>query len=97
VIVTNVGVLGIEQGFAPLIPAGRTAALLTLGQVRDKVIAVEGRPEVRPVLTICGTFDHRVVDGAHLGKISSTLERVLEDPEAHFGRAELTARRDPGS
>jgi pyruvate dehydrogenase E2 component (dihydrolipoamide acetyltransferase) len=87
VIVTNVGVLGIEQGFAPLIPAGRTAALLTLGQVRDKVIAKGGRPEVRPVLTVCGTFDHRVVDGAHLGKISSTLKSVLEDPEAHFGPA----------
>ena len=36
VIVTNVGVLGIDQGFAPLIPSGRTAALLTVGRVRDK-------------------------------------------------------------
>jgi pyruvate dehydrogenase E2 component (dihydrolipoamide acetyltransferase) len=81
VIVTNVGVLGIEQGFAPLIPAGRTAALLTLGAVRDKVIAVDGRPEVRPVLTLCGTFDHRVVDGAHLGKISAMLRKLLENPE----------------
>ena len=80
VVVTNVGVLGVEQGFAPLIPAGRTAALLTLGEVRDKVIAVEGRPAVRPVLTIGGTFDHRVVDGAHLGKISASLRRVLSDP-----------------
>ncbi|MCA9593540.1 MAG: 2-oxo acid dehydrogenase subunit E2 [Myxococcales bacterium] len=82
VIVTNVGVLGVEQGFAPLIPAGRTPALLTLGAVREKVIAVDGRPQVRPVLTLCGTFDHRVVDGAHLGKISTTLRRLLENPDA---------------
>ncbi len=84
VIVTNVGVLGIEQGFAPLIPSGRTAALLTLGAVRDKVIAVDGQPCVRPVLTICGSFDHRVVDGAHLGRISATLRTVLEAPEEHL-------------
>ncbi len=84
VVVTNVGVLGVEQGFAPLIPAGRTAAVLTLGEVRDKVIAVNGEPVVRPVLTIGGTFDHRVVDGAHLGKISAILRRVLSDPARQF-------------
>jgi pyruvate dehydrogenase E2 component (dihydrolipoamide acetyltransferase) len=85
VIVTNVGVLGIEQGFAPLMPQGRTPALFTVGQIRDKAIAENGHAVVRPVLTLGGTFDHRVVDGYHLGKISSRLREVLEDPTAHLG------------
>ncbi len=80
VIVTNVGVLGIEQGFAPLMPQGRTPALFTVGKIRDKVVAVDGRPEVRPVLTLGGTFDHRVVDGYHLGKISERIRELLEAP-----------------
>jgi pyruvate dehydrogenase E2 component (dihydrolipoamide acetyltransferase) len=80
VVVTNVGVFGIERGFAPLIPTGRTAALLTLGKIHDAVVAVDGRPTVRPVLSIGGTFDHRVVDGYHLGRISAVLRRVLENP-----------------
>jgi pyruvate dehydrogenase E2 component (dihydrolipoamide acetyltransferase) len=80
VIVTNVGVLGIEQGFAPLMPQGRTPALLTVGKIRDKVLAVNGEAAVRPTLTIGGTFDHRVVDGYHLGKISERLGELLHDP-----------------
>jgi pyruvate/2-oxoglutarate dehydrogenase complex dihydrolipoamide acyltransferase (E2) component len=93
-IVSNIGVFGIEQGFAPLIPAGRTAALFTIGAIRKKPIAVGDDLRVRPVLTICGTFDHRVVDGYHLGKISSTLKNVLEHPARHLGHPvrEVAAR-----
>lgn len=95
IVVTNVGVLGVEQGFAPLIPAGRTAALLTVGKVRDKVIAVGGTPQVRPVVTLGGTFDHRVVDGAHLGKIASRLREILEAPGAEL--ADLGAATAPAA
>ncbi|MBL8744300.1 MAG: 2-oxo acid dehydrogenase subunit E2 [Myxococcales bacterium] len=77
-IVTNVGTLGIEQGFGPLMEHGRTAVLITVGMVRDKVVAVDGRPEVRPVLTLGATFDHRVVDGFTLGRLSATIRRTLE-------------------
>lgn len=94
-IITNVGVLGIEQGFAPLMPQGRHPAIFTIGKIRDKVIAVDGRPEVRPVLTLGGTFDHRVVDGYHLGKISSRLRELLEaEVEAQVDRP--TAQRANG-
>lgn len=85
VVVTNVGVLGVEQGFAPFMPQGRAAAMLTVGKIRDKVIPVDGEPKVRPVLTIGGTFDHRVVDGFHLGRMSQLLTDVLSDPDSHLG------------
>jgi pyruvate dehydrogenase E2 component (dihydrolipoamide acetyltransferase) len=86
VVVTNVGVLGIEQGFAPLIPTGRAAALITVGKIRDKVIAVAGEPRVRPVLTLGATFDHRIVDGHHLGRINERLQAILEAPAEHLDR-----------
>jgi pyruvate dehydrogenase E2 component (dihydrolipoamide acetyltransferase) len=78
-------VFGIEQGFAPLIPAGRTSAIFTVGAIREKAIVVAGEIRVRRVLTVCGTFDHRVVDGYHLGRISSKLKAVLESPAEHLG------------
>lgn len=84
VVVTNVGVLGVEQGFAPFMPQGRAAAMLTVGKIRDKVIAVNGEPRVRPVLTIGGTFDHRIVDGFHLGRMSRVLHEILSDPAKHL-------------
>ncbi len=84
VVVSNIGVFGLEQGFAPLIPAGRTSAILTIGAIRNKVIALGTEMAVRPVLTICGTFDHRVVDGYHLGRIAETLKNVLENPARYL-------------
>jgi 2-oxoacid dehydrogenases acyltransferase (catalytic domain) len=82
VVVTNVGSLGVEQGFGPLVPTGRCGALITVGAIRDKVIAVDGEPAVRPVLTLGATFDHRLVDGYQLGRISRALRRLLEQPQA---------------
>jgi len=87
VMVTNVGVFDIEQGFAPLLPLARSPALMTIGKIRDKVIAVDGAPVVRPVVTIGGTFDHRVIDGYHLGQIGKAFRRVMEDPAKEFLRA----------
>lgn len=84
-IVTNVGVLGLEQGFAPLMPHGRSPCIVTVGRVRDRVWPVDGEPRVRPVLTLGATFDHRIVDGHHLGKISARLRDVLDDPALHLG------------
>jgi pyruvate/2-oxoglutarate dehydrogenase complex dihydrolipoamide acyltransferase (E2) component len=85
VMITNVGAFGIEQGFAPLMPLSRVPALLCVGAIRPGVLAVDGAPAVRPVLTIGGTFDHRVIDGAHAGRLSAEVRAILEDPEAHLG------------
>jgi pyruvate dehydrogenase E2 component (dihydrolipoamide acetyltransferase) len=97
VIVTNVGVLGVDRGLAPLIPHGRTAALLTVGKIHDEVVPAGGRPAVRPVLTLGGTFDHRVVDGLELGRISVRLREILADPAKHLGAPALAAPVASGS
>ena len=93
VVVTNVGVLDVEQGLAPFLPSGRAAAMLTVGKIRDKVMAVDGEPAVRPVLTIGGTFDHRIVDGFHLGRMSRTLREVLSDPARYLDDAAAASAR----
>jgi pyruvate dehydrogenase E2 component (dihydrolipoamide acetyltransferase) len=44
-------------------------------------VAVEGRVEVRPVLTIGAAFDHRVADGYQAGRMAKRFRDVLEDPD----------------
>lgn len=85
IMITNVGVFGIERGFAPLMPISRTPALLTIGAIRDGVVAINGKPEVRPMISIGGTFDHRVIDGFGVGRIAQMIRRVLENPEGELG------------
>lgn len=77
--VTNVGVFGVDTAFAPFTPVARCPILVLVTQVRPRPWVVEDRVEPRPVLRLCATFDHRVIDGAHAGKLSATMRRWLED------------------
>ncbi len=82
--VTNVGTFGLPSGFAPLVPFARTPILLTVGAVQPRPVAVGDRVEVRPMLTIGGTFDHRVLDGYQAGKLAARFRAIMESPDEHL-------------
>jgi pyruvate/2-oxoglutarate dehydrogenase complex dihydrolipoamide acyltransferase (E2) component len=79
-VVTNVGSFGIDTAFAPFIPAGRTSMLLLLTEVKPRPMVVDGRVEARPVLRLCATFDHRIVDGSAAGVVAKELRELVERP-----------------
>ncbi|MCC6903786.1 MAG: 2-oxo acid dehydrogenase subunit E2 [Polyangiaceae bacterium] len=79
--VTSVAGFGLTVGQAPLFPPSRTPICLTVGAVRDAPTAVDGRVEVRPVLSIGASFDHRVADGYQAGRMAKRFKEVLENPE----------------
>lgn len=79
--VTSVASFGLTVGHAPLFPPSRVPIVLTVGAVTPAPVAVEGRVEVRPVLTIGAAFDHRVADGYQAGRMARRFRDVLEDPD----------------
>jgi len=79
--VTSVAGFGLTVGQAPLFPPSRTPVILTVGAVREAPLAIEGRVEVRPVLTIGASFDHRVADGYQAGQMAKRFRAVLENPD----------------
>jgi pyruvate dehydrogenase E2 component (dihydrolipoamide acetyltransferase) len=81
-IVTSVGMFGIDTAFAPLVPLARCAMLILVPEVRERAWVVDGRVVPRPVLRLCATFDHRVVDGFAAGSLARTLRGLLDDPRA---------------
>jgi pyruvate dehydrogenase E2 component (dihydrolipoamide acetyltransferase) len=81
-IITNVGTFGIDTAFAPFLPLGRCALLLLLSEIRERPWAENGRVESRPVLRLCGTFDHRVIDGYAAGKLARAIRDGIEHPDA---------------
>lgn len=83
VMVTNVSKFGIDIAYAPLIGVSRVPFIVLVGQVRDRPWAVDGRVEVRPVITLNATFDHRMGDGNKIGKIVRRVVAYMEDPYAH--------------
>ncbi len=76
--VSNLGMYGVDA-FAAIVNPPQ-AAILAVGRITDRVIPVAGRPEVRPTLAVCLSFDHRVVDGARGAQFLDTLAGLVEEP-----------------
>lgn len=73
---SNLGMLGVEAG-TPLVTAPQ-ATVVFAGAIVEKPMAVGGRVEVRPALTLSIGYDHRVLDGATAARFTAALKRRLE-------------------
>ena len=80
--VSNIGTFGLKHGFGPLVPMTRTPIVVLVGEVEDRPAVKDGQLTIRPMMTLGCTFDHRVIDGAHAGKIVAVMREVLADPES---------------
>ena len=79
-LITSVGMFGIDTAFAPLLPMARCPILILVPEVRPRPWVHGDRLEIRPVLRLCASFDHRLVDGAAAGRLAKTLHALFADP-----------------
>lgn len=79
--ITSVGMLGVKQAFTPLTTFTRCSMLGLVGKVEDKAVVRDGEIVARPMLTVTGTFDHRIFDGILAGRFSDFMQTALEEPE----------------
>ncbi len=76
--ISNLGMFGVDAFSAIITPP--QAAVLAVGRIADRVVAVNGQPAVRPMMTITLSSDHRVVDGAQAAAFLNDLAAALEKP-----------------
>jgi pyruvate dehydrogenase E2 component (dihydrolipoamide acetyltransferase) len=76
--ISNLGMFGIEQFVAVLNPP--QAAILAVGATVETPVARDGSVEIRPLLTMTLTVDHRAVDGAEGADFLRTVKQFVEDP-----------------
>ncbi len=76
--ISNLGMYGIEQFVAVLNPP--QAAILAVGATLETPVVREGAIEVRPMLTMTLTVDHRAVDGAEGADFLRTVKQFVEEP-----------------
>ncbi len=76
--ISNLGMYGVDA-FAAILNAPQ-AAILAVGRIANRVVPVDGRPEIRPMCTLTVSFDHRVVDGARGALFLETLAELIEEP-----------------
>jgi 2-oxoisovalerate dehydrogenase E2 component (dihydrolipoyl transacylase) len=77
--VTNTGSYGSEFG-TPLLNPGH-AVTIALGVIAPRALVIDGAVEARPACTLSLTFDHRVLDGATVGRAFGALVELLESRE----------------
>ena len=77
--ISNLGMWRVDAFTAIINPP--QAAILAVGSIVDRVIAVDGQPVVRPVLTMTLSSDHRVIDGARAAAFMDDLANAIGDPD----------------
>ena len=76
--ISNLGMFGIEQFVAVLNPP--QAAILAVGSTDEKPVVRDGQVEVRPLMNVTITCDHRAIDGADGAEFLRTVKELLEEP-----------------
>lgn len=77
--VTNLGDQGVEAVFGVIYPP--QVAMVGLGRVSDRPVAVDGMLAVHPTVTATLSADHRASDGATGSRFLTALDRLLQHPE----------------
>lgn len=91
IMVTNIGSLGLDVAYVPLVPYSRVPILLALGAVKEEPVVDKGEIVVGKVMRINATFDHRFIDGYHASVMSRLMRKWLEHPFEHFDKLPETA------
>ena len=76
--ISNGGVFGSLYG-TPIINLPQSA-VLGLHAIKDRPIAVNGKVEIRPMMFLALTYDHRLLDGREAVQFLVKIKEYIEDP-----------------
>lgn len=85
VMITNIGSLGLEEAYVPLVPYSRCPMLLATGAIKEVPVVEDGEVVIRKQMRVHATFDHRFIDGFHAAIMSKVLLKWFGDPYTYFG------------
>jgi pyruvate dehydrogenase E2 component (dihydrolipoamide acetyltransferase) len=86
IMITNVGSLGLDTAFVPLVPYSRVPILIATGAIKDVPVVDNGKVVPGKVMRVNATFDHRFIDGFHASVMSKVLKEWMEHPFEHFDK-----------
>ncbi len=76
---SNLGMYKVDAFTAIITPP--QCAILAVGAIADAVVPVDGKPGIRPMMTMTLSSDHRVVDGARAAEFLGELTGAIREPE----------------
>ena len=76
--ITNGGVFGSLMSTPILNPP--QVGILGLHKIQDRPVALNGRVEIRPMMYVALSYDHRIVDGREAVQFLVKIKEFIEDP-----------------
>lgn len=76
--ISNLGMYDVDRFTAIITPP--QAAILAVGAIADRIVAVDGKPAVRPMMNVTISCDHRVADGARAAMFLADLAAAFRAP-----------------
>jgi pyruvate dehydrogenase E2 component (dihydrolipoamide acetyltransferase) len=73
--ISNLGMYHVDAFTAIIVPP--QAGILAVGTIADRVVAVDGTPVVRPMMTLTLSCDHRAVDGVRGAAFLNDLAEAI--------------------
>ena len=74
--ISNLGMYNVDAFTAIIVPP--QAGVLAVGAIADRIVAVNGQPVVRPMMTLTLSCDHRVIDGARGAKFLGDVVNAIQ-------------------
>ena len=76
--ITNLGMYGIDE-FTPIINQPESA-ILGVCRIVERQVVRKGAVEIRPLMNLCLSCDHRIIDGAMAARFLARLRQLIEQP-----------------
>ena len=81
VIVSNLGSIKCGAIFHNINDFGNCSSLITMGEIHDEEVIIDGKKEIRKLCEWGMNFDERIADGYYFAKSAQMLQFVLNHPE----------------
>lgn len=86
IMITNIGSLGLDTAYVPLVPYARVPILIATGAIKEVPVVEAGQIVPRKAMHVHATFDHRFIDGFHASVMARVLRAWMEHPFEHFDK-----------
>ena len=78
--ISNLGMFDVDAFTAIIVPP--QAAILAVGAIVNRVVPVDGKPGIRPMITLTLSCDHRVADGVRAAEFLRDVVAALSDAKS---------------
>lgn len=76
--ISNLGMFEVDS-FTAIVNPPETC-ILAVGRIADRAVVENGQVVVRPMMNLCLSYDHRVIDGAPSARFLQRIKHYIENP-----------------